>query len=76
MPYVSGGIMPVDDKRFSIDKPNAYLNDPYAGVHYDRVHKDMTRRLRPSCAALTAAEFSLLIEKMVREQIRGEHAKY
>jgi hypothetical protein len=76
MPYVSGGFMPVDDKPISNDKLNAYLNDPFAGVHYDRVHKDITRRLRPSCAALTPAAFSLLIEKMVREQIRGEHAKF
>jgi len=68
--------MPVDDKLTSNDKANAYLNDPYKGVHYDRVHTDMTRRLRPSCTALTAADFSLLIEKMVREQIRGEHAKF
>ena len=68
--------MPVHDRTSSNDQANAYLNDPYAGVHYDHVHKDITRRLRPSCPALTAAEFSLLIEKMVREQIRGEHAKF
>jgi hypothetical protein len=68
--------MPVYDKPKSNDHNNAYLTDPYAGVHYDRVQKDMTRRLQPSCTALTRAEFSLLIEKMVREQIRGEHAKF
>ena len=68
--------MPGDDKPISNNQPSTYLNDPYVGVHYDHVHKDITRRLRPSCPALTAAEFSLLIEKMVREQIRGEHAKF
>ncbi len=68
--------MPVHNRPTSNDQASAYLNDPYAGVHYDHVHKDITRRLWPSCAALTAAEFSLLIEKMVREQIRGEHAKF
>jgi hypothetical protein len=66
----------VTERPISNEQANAYLHDRYAGVHYERVHKDITRRLRFICCGLSAAEFALLIEKMVREQIRGEYAKF
>jgi hypothetical protein len=76
MPYASGGFMPVPERPISQDGVNAYLNDPYSGVHYEHVHKDITRRLRLICSGLSVAEFSLLIDRMTCEQIRGEYAKF
>ena len=76
MPYVSGAFMPARERPNSNDAVSAYPNDPYSGVHYDHVHKDITSRLRLTCVGLSAAEFSLLIDKMAREQIRGEYAKF
>jgi hypothetical protein len=76
MLYAGGGFVPVHQRPISNDQANAYLHDPYSGAHYERVQKDITRRLRLICVGLSAAEFSLLIEKMAREQIRGEYAKF
>lgn len=46
--------------------------DPYAGEHFEHVRKDIKRRLRLICRELSVADFAALIEKMAREQVRGE----
>jgi hypothetical protein len=51
-------------------------HDPYSGERSVHVRKDIARRLRLICIGLSAPEFALLIEKMMREQIRGENVKY
>lgn len=41
-------------------------------IREGRVRADLTRRLNRICENLTAAEFTVLIAKMTREQLRSE----
>jgi hypothetical protein len=59
-----------------IGKTGLHNYDPYSGERSAHVRRDIARRLRLICVGLSAPEFASLIEKMMREQIRGENVKY
>jgi len=59
-----------------IKKTSLQDYDPYSGERSAHVRSDLARRLRLICIGLSAPEFAHLVEKMMREQIRGENVKY
>jgi hypothetical protein len=50
----------------------AYLQDPFSGERFQHVRENLSRRFKTICCDLSIKEFDLLIEKMARQQIRGE----
>ena len=50
----------------------SYLPDPFSGERFDHLVENLSRRFQTICSNLSRKEFDLLIEKMARQQIRGE----
>ncbi len=61
------------DGDISIEKTGRpFSHDPFSGESFERVLEKLRGRFRKICCNLSVKEFDLLMDKMARQQIRGQ----
>lgn len=51
------------------------LDDPYSGDRFEHLRNELTARFVTICADLSPRDFHILMDRMAREQVRGELRK-